>query len=244
MSVHVIIQARMTSQRLPGKVLENIEGMPMLWHVVNRVTYAKHVDKVILAIPDNTENDILEKTSEKYAWHYVRGNEENVLMRFYETFKAFPSDVIVRITADCPLIDPQVLDMMLEAHFQGEVDYTANSNKRTFPRGLDIEIFNADVLKRANTHAQKAYEREHVTPYIYEHPEIFTLQDIEAPKDLQRPDIRLTVDTKEDLLLVREIYKHLYKEGEIFLTKEVINLFIANPYLLKINAMIEQKKLK
>ena len=242
--IGAIIQARMTSTRLPGKVLMDIEGKPMLWHVVNRLKFSEKLDDIILAIPNTKKNNILEKFAKDNKVKYFRGSEEDVLSRYYKTAKKFKCDLIVRITSDCPLIDPQIVDLVIEKHLKLNADYTSNTLKRTFPRGLGVEVFNFKVLKKAQKEAKEDYQREHVTPYIYEHPEIFELQNIEAKGKLRRPDLRLTVDTKEDLKLIREIYRYLYNPGKIFYTEEIIDLLDKHPELIKINANVQQKALK
>ncbi len=244
MKVSAIIQARITSTRLPGKVLMDIEGKPMLWHVINRLKSSKKLDDIILTIPDTKENDILEKFAKDNKVKYFRGNENNVLSRYYETAKKFHCEVIVRLTSDCPLIDPKIVDLVIEKHLNRGVDYTSNVIKKTFPRGLDVEVFNFMVLEKAHKGAKENYQREHVTPYIYEHPEIFKLQNITAKGILKRPEIRLTVDTKEDLRLIKEIYKYFSKPQKIFYAKEIIELLDKYPELKKINAKIKQKDLK
>jgi len=239
--IAAIIQARITSTRLPGKVLMDIEGKPMLWHVINRLKLSKKINEIILAIPNTKENDILEKFAKDNKVKYFKGSEEDVLSRYYEAAKEFKSDIVVRITSDCPLIDPQVVDLVIEKHLNSGADYTSNVLQRTFPRGLDIEVFNFKVLEKTQKEARKNYQREHVTPYIYEHPEIFELQHIEAKGKLRRPELRLTVDTKEDLKLIREIYRHLYKLRKIFYTEEIIDLFNNHQELIKINEKVRQK---
>jgi len=242
--IAAIIQARITSTRLPGKVLIDIEGKPMIWYVINRLKFCKKFDDIILAIPDTKANDVLEDFAKDNKVKYFRGSEKDVLSRYYEAAKKFKCDVIVRITSDCPLIDPQIIDWVIKKHLDSDVDYTSNTLKRTFPRGLDAEVFNFKVLERAYKKAKENYQREHVTPYIYEHPEIFKLQNIEAKGKLKRPELRLTVDTKEDLQLAREIYKHLSNLPKIFHTKDIIDLFNKQPQLIKINAEVKQKDLK
>jgi len=242
--IGAIIQARMTSTRLPGKVLMDIEGKPMLWHVVNRLKFSEKLDDIILAIPNTKKNNILEKFAKDNKVKYFRGSEEDVLSRYYKTAKKFKCDLIVRITSDCPLIDPQIVDLVIEKHLKLNADYTSNTLKRTFPRGLGVEVFNFKVLKKAQKEAKEDYQREHVTPYIYEHPEIFELQNIEAKGKFRRPDLRLTVDTKEDLQLIKEIYSYLYKPRQIFYTEEIIDLLDKHPELIKINANVQQKALK
>ncbi|MFH1749969.1 MAG: glycosyltransferase family protein [bacterium] len=243
MKTVVIIQARMTSMRLSGKVLKNISGKPLLWHVIQRVKLSKHIDNVILAIPDTKENDILEKFSKDNNIKYFRGNEEDVLFRYYETAKKYGAELIVRITSDCPLIDPKIIDKVIQIHKQKKVDYTSIGIKRTFPRGVDVEVFDFETLNKAHQKASKKEEREHVTLYIYTHPKIFKIQNIKAEKHLHHPELRICVDTKEDLELVQKIYKYLYKNQKIFYTEDVVNLLVnQHPELQKINQNIKQKK--
>jgi spore coat polysaccharide biosynthesis protein SpsF (cytidylyltransferase family) len=244
MKIAAIIQARMTSTRLPGKVLMKIEGKPTLWHVINRLKFSKKLNDIILAIPDTKENSVLEEFAKDNAIKFFRGSEKDVLSRYYETAKKFKVDVIVRITSDCPLIDPRIVDLVIKKHLNSNVDYTSNTLERTFPRGLDVEVFNFEAFRRVYKEAKENYQREHVTPYIYEHPDIFKLQNVEAKGKLKHPELRLTVDTKEDLQLIREIYKYLYKPGKIFYVEEIINLLNRYPELVKININVKQKELK
>jgi len=242
--IAVIIQARMTSTRLPGKVLMEIEGKPMLWHVINRLKFCKKLNDIILAIPNTKENNILEKFAKKYNLKYYRGSENDVLSRYYNAAKKFRCDIIVRLTSDCPLIDPEIVDKVVERHLKTGADYTSNVLKRTFPRGLDTEVFNFSVLKKVFYDAKENYQREHITPYIFENPAIFKLQNIEAEGKLRRPDLRLTVDTPDDLRLISEIFRILYQPGKTISIEEVIDLLTEKPELAKINAGISQKNLK
>lgn len=244
MKIAAIIQARMTSTRLPGKVLMDISGKPMLWHIVERLKYSKKIGEVILAIPDTKQNDFLEKFAEDNDLKYFRGSEEDVLSRYYEAAKKFRTDVIVRITSDCPLVDPEIVDMIIEKHLNSDADYTSNTIKRTFPRGLDTEVFDFNILEKTRKNAKENYQREHVTPYIYENPNEFKLQSVEVKGKFEKPNLRLTVDTKEDLILIRRVYEYLYKPKDIFYIGDIINLFNKYPQLSLINKNIKQKKLK
>lgn len=232
--VYAIVQARIGSKRLPGKVLINIVGKPMLWHIINRVSLAKRLFGVILAIPDTPSNDTLEKFAQNNNLNYFRGKEEDVLSRFYNTAKKFKCNIIVRITADNPLVDPNIIDLLIAKHLNVDVDYTSNNLKKTFPVGLDVEVFNFVALKKAHLKAKRSYDREHVTPYIYSHPKIFKLQNIEASPKLKRPEIRLTVDIKKELQLVKKIYQYLYVPGKIFYTGQAIDLLNKYPLFRKI----------
>lgn len=242
--IGAIIQARVTSTSLPGKVLMSIEGKSMLRHIVERLRYAKKIDDIILAIPDSSKNDILEAFAKENTLPYIRGDEDDVLSRYYKAAMYFDCDAIVRITSDCAVIDPRIVDYVIEKHLAKNADYTSNTLERTYPRGLDVEIFSFDALKKAYNEAKEPHQREHVTPYIYEHPRIFALQNIEAKGIIRRPELRLTVDTEEDLALIKNIYHFLYKPGNIFLADEIITIVDAHPELKEINARIKQKELK
>ncbi len=238
--VIAIIQARMGSSRLPCKVLSDICGKPMLWHLINRLNYSGKISDVILAIPDTAPNDRLEDFARESGLKYFRGSEEDVLSRYYQAAEKFGGHDIVRVTADNPLLDPRLIDNVAEAHINSDADYTGT---RGYPLGINVEILTFDTLKKACIEAKLDYEREHVTPYIHGHQEIFKLNILQASGKPRRPDIRLTVDTEQDMTLVREIYRQLYSEGSIFYIEGVIDLLDKQPELIAINAHIKQKKL-
>ena len=237
-----IIQARMTSTRLPGKVLMDIENKPMLWHVINRLRFSKKLDNIILAIPDKKENDILEQFAKNNCIKYFRGSEKDVLSRYYKTAKKFKVNVIVRITADCPLIDPEIVDRVIQKYSDSNADYTSNTLKKTFPRGLDVEVFNFKILEEAYQKAKEYYQREHVTPYIYKNPKRFRLVNIKSKSNLCY--MRWVVDEKKDLEFIREIYKKIYLKKKIFYMKDVITILKEYPKLMKINENVKQKNEK
>jgi len=240
----IIIQARMGSSRLPGKVLKKIEGRSMLWHIIDRLSFCHEIDEIVLTIPDTEENDILEKFAKSHKTKFYRGEEKDVLARYYRTAKKFKGDLIVRITSDCPLISPKIVDLVIQQHINSDVDYTSNVIERTFPRGMDIEVFSFNILRESFEKADQPYQREHVTPYISENPSKFKLQNIKAKDKLNHPEFRLTVDTEEDFKLIQEIYKHLYNPGKLFLIEEVVDLLKNNSELAKINALVKQKRTK
>lgn len=241
MNIIAIVQARLTSTRLPGKVLATIGSKPLLWHVLNRLSFSKKLTGILVAIPESKENDKLADWLLQESIPYMRGSEEDVLSRYYEAAKKAKADFIVRITSDCPLVDPMVVDQLIQEHLEQEPDYSSNIIKRTFPRGLDAEVFGINILERAHSEAKKAYDREHVTTFIYSHPELFSLHNIEAEGILRRPELRFTVDEAADLELVQKVYQQLYKPGHIFSTKEAVVLMDQKPELHMINKHIKQK---
>jgi spore coat polysaccharide biosynthesis protein SpsF len=242
LNIAVIVQARVGSTRLPKKILKKIKNKMILDYVFERLKYCKRANDIILATTTNRNDDILEKYARENEIKYYRGSEEDVLKRYYDVAKKYKSDVIVRITSDCPLIDPEIVDEMIKKHIENKADYTSNIIKRTFPRGMDIEIFNFDILEETYKNANEKYHREHVTPYIREHPERFKFQNIEAKEKINRPDIRITVDTKEDFELIKKILLHF--EEIDFKAGDVIDFLDENPELYEINKNVIQKGVK
>jgi spore coat polysaccharide biosynthesis protein SpsF len=236
MKIASIIQARMGSTRLPGKVLMEIEGKPMLWHVVERTKQAEKIDEVILAIPDTKENDVLEDFALKNNIKYYRGSEENVLSRYYKTAKEFKIDFIVRITSDCPLIDPAVVDLVVEKYFEHKVDFCINT---FFPIGFGVEIFSLEALEKSYKEAKDPIEIEHPDEYIIRHPKLFTRFNVENRKDLSY--LRCTVDEIKDLNFVREVYKRLYSKKKIFCMEDILSLLEKHSELIEINKGVRQK---
>jgi len=242
MKVAAIIQARMGSSRLPGKVLMDISGKPMLEHIVERLKKCRKLDEIIIATSDLPEDKVLVKFAKDRGYKITTGSVYDVLSRYLKAAREVGADYVVRVCADCPLISPEVIDEIVEKHLSAKnVDYTSNVDKRTFPLGLDIEILSTKVLEKEERLAKEPHCREHVTIFIREHPEMFKIQTVEAKGIMRRPDLRLTVDTMDDLLLIREIYSELYSGKDIVDIKEVIKLFGCKPELMKINANVRQR---
>ncbi|MGF1933564.1 MAG: glycosyltransferase family protein [Nostoc sp. ChiQUE02] len=244
MKTVAIIQARMGSTRLPGKVMKQLCGKTVLSHVISRVKACFLVDAIVVATTNSLADDVIVIESEKCGIHCFRGSEDDVLERYYLAAKEYQADVIIRITSDCPLFDSEVLTAMLE-YFKTEtgdgleIDYLSNCLRRSYPRGLDAEVFTFKVLEKAFQEAHESYEREHVTPYIYEHPETFSLYNQTNNEDIS--NYRWTLDTEEDWKLIEAVYTDLYQEGKIFTTNEVIAQFRVKPELVKLNAHVRQK---
>lgn len=238
MKVVGIIQARTGSTRLPGKVLLEVAGRPLLQHVIDRVLATRLIHEVIIATTTKQGDNAISTLAKHAGVGVFRGSEDDVLERYYQAAQACGADVIVRVTSDCPLADPQTLDQVilrfLEAQRQPlHPDYVSNNLERSFPLGLDAEVFSFLALQRAHKEARTPYEREHVTPYICEGGARFRLLNLRHPWDLSFH--RWTVDTAEDLALVREIYRHLYRDGRMFHMYEVLRLFLDRPELFDIN---------
>ncbi|MDR5659781.1 glycosyltransferase family protein [Serpentinicella sp. ANB-PHB4] len=244
MKIGAIIQARMGSSRLPGKVMKKLKGKTVLQHVIDRVKQSKMIDEIVIATTVHERDDAIENEALNCGVKVYKGNEEDVLSRYYYAAKENEIDIILRITSDCPLIDPFIMDSVITNYLKGDYDIVTNAgsdlSQRTFPRGLDIEIFSDDILKKAFNNAKQTYQREHVTPYIYEHSEkIFYHKN-----DINYSNYRLTLDTEEDFELITQIYNRLYKGKHDFYLNELIELIIQEPALYYINSQIKQKKLK
>ncbi|WP_017470749.1 cytidylyltransferase domain-containing protein [Amphibacillus jilinensis] len=244
MKIGVIIQARMGSARLPGKVMKEVEDKPILDHVITRVKQSKYVDKIIIATTSDEKDNCIEKLSLKCGVSVFRGNEFDVLSRYYYAAEENHIDVVVRVTSDCPLIDPKILDKMIEFYLNKDYEIVSNAgsdtSQRTYPRGLDVEIFSYEALKKSHMEAKEAYQREHVTPYIYENSDkVFYYKN-----DVDFSHHRWTLDTKEDFSLINKIYQRLYQGQHDFYMSDIIELFNNDHSLYKINQHVEQKKMR
>lgn len=243
MKIGVIIQARMGSTRLPGKVLKTIIDDTVLAHVVRRVSLSNKIDDIIIATTDLEEDYLIVEESQRLKVNFYRGSSRDVLSRYYKSAIENDLDVIVRITSDCPLIDPIILDDMIKIYMN--VDDTSiimtnaglREEDRTFPRGLDIEIFSINLLQYAFLNADKEYQREHVTPYIYENSQIYNYKN-----DEDNSKHRWTLDTEEDFDLINEIYTRLYNGEHNFYYKEILNIFKNDNNLQDINFHVKQKE--
>ncbi len=233
MNIIAIIQARMGSTRLPGKVMKTILGKPVLIHDLVRIRRMKSLKGIVVATTTLEEDDIIEKTVRNYdeGIFIYRGDTYNVLDRYYNAAKNCKADAIVRITSDCPLIDPDVSDKVVEAFMKNNCDYCCNNMPRTYPHGLDTEVFSFKSLENAWKSATGQYEKEHVTPYIREHPEIFKLCNVKNEVDLKH--MRWTLDYPEDFEFIKEIYDRLGKR--MFNMEDILKILKDEPYLIEIN---------
>lgn len=230
----------MGSSRLPGKVLKDLAGKPMLQRVLSRAASARYMDKIVVAVPDLPESAPIEKLCSKLGVATFRGSENDLLDRYYRTAVAHCADTIVRITADCPLIDPQVIDLVIQHYLKcpAPLRYASNINPtRTFPRGLDTEVFGFDTLESAWKHDDNENWREHVTPFIYRHPELFEILTVTNPTDYSQ--YRLTVDTAEDFQLIELLYQWFQEQP--FTWQDVVNLLRERPDWTRMNSTVEQK---
>ena len=237
--VVAIIQARMGSTRLPGKVLKELAGQPMLARVVDRTRRAETLDAAVVATTTQPADDAIVHLCKTQNWLYFRGSEEDVLDRYYQAALAFKADIIVRITSDCPLIEPEVIDRIVNEFlsYYPEVDYVSNTLVHTFPRGLDVEVMSFEALEKAWQEDDNPAWREHVTLYMHRHPEKFKIRNV--TNDMDYSYMRWTVDTIEDLTFVRKIYD--YFQNDTFSWRDVLDLLKVHPEWLEINRRVQQK---
>lgn len=244
MKVAAIIQARMGSTRLPGKVMKKLSGKTVLSHVIERVRQSNLIEEIIIATTTHDRDNIIEEEAVKCGSKVFRGSEKDVLSRYYFAAKEYKVDIIVRITSDCPLIDPYVIDKIINFYQNSQYDLVTNAGadlcKRTYPRGLDTEVFSFELLENAFLNGKEDYHREHVTPFIYENSDnVYYFKN-----EIDYSNHRWTLDTEEDFKLISEIYNKLYIGSHDFYLNEIIELLKEDTDLYKINAHIEQKNIK
>ena len=235
--IYAIIQARMGSTRLPGKVMMDLCGIPVIEHVVNRLEKSNLIDKIIIATSTDSNNQPIIDFCKSNQIAYFVGNEDDVLDRYYKAAidnNLKDDDIIIRITSDCPLIDPFVVDKVIEEHILNNNDYTTNVLDCTYPDGLDCEVFNFSALKDTWINANLSSQREHVTLYIRDNPDRFKLGNVKNEIDLS--DLRWTLDEKEDFVFINEVYKNLFRKDSFFTMNDIVELLNDKPELLEINS--------
>jgi len=234
-----LIQARMNSTRLPGKVLRLIGDREMLSCMVERVRAAKMIDSVIVITSTGGADDPIADHCKAKKIPFFRGSENDVLDRYYQAASKFKVDTVVRLTGDCPLIDPGIIDGVVEVYNKGNYDFVSNAlpDKRTTPDGMDVEVFSVKRLDQAWRDAKKPSFREHVTFYFWQNPSIFSIGEYRLAEDLSH--YRLTVDYEEDFQVVNAIFSNLYKKDPLFSVFDIINFLRSHPEIYKLNSQIE-----
>jgi spore coat polysaccharide biosynthesis protein SpsF len=238
----VIVQARMASTRLPGKVLKEVLGKPLLEYQIERLRMVKSADQIVVATTLNDEDGAILQYCERLSLPCFRGAEQDVLSRYHAAATAFNADAVVRVTSDCPIIDPDIVERVLRYYHENatKFDYVSNCLTRTYPRGMDTEVFPFRILEEAFFEATEPADREHVTPFICRQKQRFRLANVAYHKDLSCH--RWTVDTGEDLALIQRIIESLYLRIPAFRMEDVLDLFDRDASLFQINAHIAQKE--
>ena len=234
MKIVAIIQARMGSTRLPGKIFMDIMGKPLFWHFMERIKRAKNVDRMIIATTNKKEDACICEFAIKNNISFYRGKEKNVLDRFYQTAIKYRVKNILRVTSDCPLISPEIIDKIVSEYLKGGYNYVTNTLLYTYPDGCDVEVFSFKALEKAWKESKDPIDKEHVTPYIRNSGK-FKIKNVESKSPIDPEKYKWSIDTEEDLTFVREIYKHLYKKEEIFSYKNIMDFLKKHPKIKNIN---------
>ena len=233
-----IIQARMSSTRLPGKVLKKISGKPMLWYILNSLQYSKTLDHIVVATTKKKIDDQIVELCNKMNISVFRGNEKNVLNRFCEAGKKYDATHIVRISADCPLIDPTVVDKIVKKSILQNTDYVSNTLPKTYPMGYEVEVIKFSKLLKSEKMTNDFGDQEHVTLFIMRNPKIFSHYNVVAPNLLKKPKIRVCVDTKEDFSVIQKIVD-LSNNNKFISIKEVLGILKKYPQIQKLNSHVK-----
>jgi spore coat polysaccharide biosynthesis protein SpsF len=239
--IFATIEARMTSTRLPGKVLCEAVGKPMLELMIERVRRVPVLDGIVVATTENVEDAPIVALARRLGVGWYRGSENDVLSRVLEAAGSHNVDVIVELTGDCPLIDPDVIAETIEAYLAADADYVSNILQRTYPIGMDTQVFATRVLADVARRTEDPVDREHVSLFIYRHPEIYRLRNVAAPPPLTRPDLRLTLDTPEDLAVIRAVFEGLYPDKSDFGLADILAFLDSLPEIAMKNANVAHR---
>jgi spore coat polysaccharide biosynthesis protein SpsF len=232
-NVVAIIQARLGSSRLPSKILKDLSGKPLIYHICNRLKASKRINKVVIATTNLLKDDLINDWAKQNRIECFRGSEDNVLSRYYYAATATDAEVIVRITADDPFKDVAIIDKVIDILLKEDIDFACNNFPPSFPEGLDVEVFTYSALKKAFENSIDDFEKEHVTQYFYRNTDLFKMKNFAYSEDMSH--LRLTVDTQNDFKLAEEIYNRLYSTNEFFGYDEILSLYKFDPDLFKIN---------
>lgn len=231
----------MGSTRLPGKVLIDLGGESVLARVVRRLRRADLMDEIVVATTALAADNAIVSECARFSVPVFRGQENDVLDRYYQAAHWINADAIVRITSDCPLIDAEITDNTIRAFISCKPDYASNALQRTYPRGLDTEVISCDALTRVWQEARFSYQRAHVTPYIYENPDRFRIVTVRSDADYS--DLRWTLDTPEDLTFIRAVYERMDNDDS-FSWRDVLSVLEQEPQLAELNRQVRQKALQ
>lgn len=241
MKIVATIEARMTSSRLPGKVMMTALGRPMLAHLTGRLKAAPSIDEIVLATTVNVADDVLVDFAEKDDIRVFRGSEEDVMSRVIGAAESANADVVVEITGDCPIIDPDLVEQTIRVFKRNKAVYCANSFISSYPDGMDTQVFTLDALKKSFSMTDDPLDREHVSRHIVNNPQLFSHVYLIAPPSLHWPGLGLTLDEPADYELIRTLIENLGKDNPLFGCGDVIRFLRANPQVLKINDTVQRK---
>ena len=234
------IEARMTSSRLPGKVLLKVLDKPLLSYLIERLKSVPSLDGIILAVTTNSQDDILATFAASENIMCYRGSESDVMARVIGAGQAANADTIVEITGDCPLIDPQIIEQAIQIFYANNADYVSNSQKRSYPDGMDVQVFSLDTLEYSASLTSDILDHEHVTLHIRNNPEIFSHLHLIAAPNMYWPELGLTIDEQADYELIQKIIEH-FGRGNLFGCVEIIDFLKKNNHMLRLNENVKRK---
>jgi len=236
------VECRMTSSRLPGKVLLEASGKPMLEILVERLRRVKHLEAIVLATTINDSDDPIETLAAKLGVFCFRGSEDDVLKRVLDATKSVNGDTIVEITGDCPLLDPDICSQVIDLYLLNDCDYASNIDPISFPIGMDIQVFSVQLLELADKKGKSIEDREHVSWFIRKQPERFRKLHLPAPRELNWPELEVTLDEASDYELIKQIYEHFHETNRIFSCYDIVRYLREKPALIKINQAVVRKE--
>ena len=229
----------MNSTRLPGKVLKTIFNKPMLWYILNSLQYCKTLDHIVVATTKKKSDDQIVELCKKTRVSVFRGSEKNVLNRFCEAGKKYNATHIVRICADCPFVDPSIVDKIVKKSIATDVDYTSNTLPKTYPMGYEVEVIKFSALQKAEKMTKDSEDQEHVTLFIMRKPKLFSHYNVSASTSYNKPKIRVCVDTKDDFLVAQKIFSEISSQKNFISIRQVINYLNKNPNITKLNSHVK-----
>ncbi len=242
MKIGAIIEARMSSSRLPGKVLMTAANKPFLLHLVDRLKRVKKIDKIIIATTNNKKDEAIIKFCKKNNISFFRGSEDNVMQRVILAAKKYKLDLITEVTGDCPIIDYRIIDQCLEIFLSNKVDYVTNCHIRSYPDGMDVQVYKLRTLIKSSKMTKNKLDQEHVTLHIRKNPSIFKTINLMPNRDIYWPELGLTLDEHKDYLLLKKIIEHFYKKkNKLFSCEDVINFLRFNKKIRNINRIVKRK---
>lgn len=244
MKIICVSQARMGSSRLPGKILKKIKAKTLLaWHY-ERIAQSKLIDQHIIAISNTTKDQPIVDVCENQSWQYFQGSEHHVLERFYQTaeyLQLSPHDLIIRVTSDCPLIDGKLVDKLINMHIKENLGGISNIDITTYPRGFDAEVFSMSALTNMYHSDTSAHQQEHVTPYLYAHPEAYPVKHLNLQAKLDASNLRLCVDEVADFRLIEKLIENYPDRIEAASAESIIRFLLKNPEIANLNKNVQQK---
>jgi spore coat polysaccharide biosynthesis protein SpsF len=241
MKIVATIEARMSSTRLPGKVMMPVLGKPILHYLVERLKSVPSIDEIVLATTINKTDDRLIEFAISENISYFRGSEDDVMLRVVEAADSVSADIVVEITGDCPIIDPQIVEQTVLMYKANNADYVSNGHIRSFPDGMDTQVFALDVLKKSLSMTNELLDHEHVTLHIRNNPQLFTKINFVAPPELDWPELGLTLDEQHDYNLLKIIIEHFSQENILFSCLDVVQFLKSRPNLVEINNNVHRK---